>query len=151
MTRSLGQIILELGTTYNAQVAFRDTVLNISPIGRRFVKLYYRINPKMLDVARRNPTLLGEAIHAWFIIAPFVQAVVMAASTSDTKTRSAKQRPIRFTRAMHGRVVRLLRSIRNEGEDKALRRDLIKVEAELRRYVGLTPEEALEKLNRGSR
>ena len=150
MTRSLGQIILDLGTTYQSQIAFRDLVLNTSQIGRRFVKLYYRINPKMLNAARRNPTLLGQAIHTWFIIAPFVQAVV-AASDSETKERRPGQRPIRFTRATHQRLIRLLRAIGNEGKDKTLRRDLKEVEAELRRYVGQTSEEVLRTLNRGSR
>jgi hypothetical protein len=150
MTRSLGQNILDLGTTYDAQIAFRDDVLNGSPIGRRFVRLYYRHNPSALKLVAANPTLLGQAIHTWFIIAPFVGAVV-AASSSNGGGRAGQNSRMRFNRAIHGRVVRLLRALRAESGNPGLKRALLDVEAELRHYVGLTPEEALATIKRRPR
>jgi len=150
LTRSLGQNILALGTTYDAHIAFRDRVLDKSPIGRRFVKIYYRYNPKALNLAIANPSLLGQAVHAWLIVAPFVAAVVAASSATD-KTPATKARPMRFNRAVHGRVVRLLRAIRAEATDKGLKKAIDEVEAELKHYVGLTPEEALQTINRAPR
>jgi uncharacterized protein YjiS (DUF1127 family) len=149
MTRSLAEMILQLGTTYDSQVAFRDRVLTSSALGRRFVTLYYRHNPDAREVVGVNPTLLGQAVHAWFVISPFIRMIVAAAS--DNREAGKDTKGHRFTRTMHERVVALLRALRAATEKKAFRRALVEVETELRRYVGLTPSEALATIRRGSR
>ena len=62
--------------------------------------------------------------------------------------RPSKKRPGRFTRALHGRVVRLLRAFGDFASDKPFKKSLRELEAELAHYVGQTPEEVLKTLNR---
>jgi hypothetical protein len=145
LTRTLAQTILNLGTTYQAQLDFRDKVLNTSPAGKRFVKLYYGINPAMLAVAAANFALLGKAIDTWYTISPFVAAVVRTASDADA---GASLNRVRFTKTSHRKVISLFGDLRTHSQDKALKRALDEVERELNRYVGLTPSAALAMLQR---
>jgi hypothetical protein len=153
LTPALAKNILTLGVTYQSALDFRDDVLETNALGKRFVKLYYRHNPAARDLVLFNPTLLGQAIHAWLIIAPFAEAVVAAASPAGKKRANGK-RPMRFTRMMHRRVVDVLETVRRDameaGEGKEFNKAVDEVLAELKRYVGLTPEEALQTLRRSS-
>jgi len=150
MTPAMGQTMLALGMTFQLEIDFINNVLTPSAIGRHITTMMSRHQPVALKLMTANSELLGQAIRTWLIMTPFVQAVEACASNRGT---TGKKRPLRFTRALHGRVVRLLRAFHDFATDRAFKKSLGELEAELAHYVGQTPEEVLKTLNRrgGSR
>ena len=148
LTRSLAQTILELGRTYQVQMAFRE-LLQSSAVGKRMVILYYKHNPTMQLIARHDPLLLAESINTWLSVLEFVTATTVVASrNSDASPEYSK---LRFNKQLHDRVVQLLNRFGEGSKDKRFQLALKEVEQELSRYVGLTPGEALKTLRRKAR
>jgi len=145
MTPAIGQTMLALGMTFQLEIDFVNNVLGASAIGRRIVTMMKRHQPVTLRLMTANTELLGQAIRMWLIMTPFVQAIEACASNDGA---AGKKRSLRFTRALHGQVVRLLRAFSAYASDKAFKKSLAELEAELAHYVGQTPEEVLRTLNR---
>ncbi len=147
LTRSLAEAILDLGRTYQSAVDFRDEVLGSSPVGKRMIKTYYKYNPAILQIVLGNYELLAESLRTWKSILPFVRATD-ALATGRFDELAEQHRQLRFNKRVHDRVIRLLDRLRSESEDKGFHAALSDVKEELSRYVGLTPEEALERIRR---
>ena len=102
MSRSLAQTILDLGKTYQTlQSGFRDDVLKSSPSGVEMVNLYYKYNPTLRSIVVKDPELLGNAIHTWFSMQPFVEAVVAGARAGAERAARDQYRDIRFAEVTH--------------------------------------------------
>jgi hypothetical protein len=147
LTRSLGQAILDLGKTYQSQIDFRDKVLASSPLGRAMITLYYKYNPVLLSVAMTHYELLGEAMKTWMSVLSFVEAAVAMAEGRREAVPRARAR-LKFTRDQYRRIVSLMDRFRAESDDRNFHRAMNKVKTELAGYVGLTPAEAVERLQR---
>lgn len=145
LTRSYAQAILELGQTYETAVAFRDEVLGSSPLGEELVETYYRYNPTILPLVMDDYELMAEAMTTWRSILVFVTATVAAARGGEVAEELQERR---LTDELHGRVTRLLDRLRAKSEDTGFRAAIDEVKEELVRYVGLSPQEALETLRR---
>lgn len=129
LTRSLSQANLDLGQTYQYQIAFRDEVLASSPVGKRMIKIYYKYNPTILSIVLRNYELLAESMKTWMSILDFVTATVIAAGRSGDVPE--EHRRLRFSKALHDRIVRLLDRLRAGSEDKGFHGALDEVKEEL--------------------
>jgi hypothetical protein len=147
MTRSLAQTILDLGQTYRTQINFREDVLRSSARGTQMVALYYKYNPTLRSIAKRDPELLGESVHVWFSMQPFIEAVV-ALARGDESPAAEPSEEIRFANVTHQRIERLFDRLRAGSADRDFHAALDSAAYELSGYVGLTPAEALDRLRR---
>ena len=85
----------------------------------------------------------SDSFDAWAAVVPFVQG--MLATTSKTGGQDPKK-TIRFSTRDHARWVALINRFRAGFSNKAFQKVLDELEPELGQYVGLTAEEAVEKL-----
>jgi hypothetical protein len=146
LTRSYGQAILELGQTYETHLAFRDDVLNSSPLGERFVENYYTHNPTIIPLVMGDYQLMADAMTTWMSILGFVRATVAVARGDQTTAEMQEQR---FTEEMHDSVSRLLDRLRAKSQDADFQAWIDEVKEELARHVSLSPQQALETIRRG--
>ena len=114
------------------------------------VDLYYKYNPTLRSIVVKDPEFLGNAIHTWFSMQPFVEAVVAGARAGAERAARDQYRDIRFAEVTHRRIEGLFERIRAGSTDKEFHAALDKVADELRGYVGLTPAEAVARLRRAS-
>ncbi|MDP2816556.1 MAG: hypothetical protein Q8O19_07750 [Rectinemataceae bacterium] len=148
LTRSLGETILELGTTYNLAVDFRDQVLAPTPIGKRFLSHYYSSLDMTFAAVREDYSLIGTFIDTWFVLLPLVKGILEANGAGNWHGKDEYASHVRFTEALHKRVIDLIDGFRNNAPNRKYVGLLDELVTEIDRYVGLTPYEALEVLRR---
>jgi hypothetical protein len=130
--------ILQLSSTYQAQVAFRDRVLDGTEHGRELVARYERHLPAIWSAVRDDPGLIGSCLELWLEIHPFVAAVVGAAD-------GAQPAAARFEPAQGDRIRELARTFLDASDDEEFQRVVRAVVEELDGYVGLDAGQALDR------
>lgn len=148
LTRSLGETILELGTTFKIAVDFRDQILDRTPIGKRFLNYYYSSLVMTFAAVRENYSLIGSFIETWLALLPWVKGMLEANGEGDWHGKSEYAERIRFTQPSYRRVISLIDGFRSSAPNEEYIRLLDDLAAEVKRYVGLNPNEALKVIRR---
>jgi len=139
-----GKTILTLASTYPTTVEFRDGLLTTTPRGRQWKRYYDRHLSEIFHVAHNDLELMNASATTWLALYPFTRAMVRAASGR----RRGAAKKIMFTKRDHRACVNLIQRFRKGSEDVRFRKVLNELERELAGYAGLTPEEAVAKLQK---
>jgi hypothetical protein len=139
-----GKTILTLASSYPTTREFRDGLLTTTRRGRQWKRYYYRHLSEIFHVAHKDLELMKASATTWLALYPFTRAMVRAASGR----RRGAAKKIVFTKRDHRICVSLIRRFRKGSEDARFRKVLNELERELRGYAGLTPEEAVAKLQK---
>jgi hypothetical protein len=148
LTRSLGEMILELGDTLPVAVEFRDRVLKGSPTGDRYLSLYYDNMEHTFGAARQNYRLIANFVEVWMSILPFVRAVLEELHESEPRQDAGASARLRFDKRLHERVVKFLDDVGKSTESAEYRAVLADVREELDRYVGMDAAEMLRAIRK---
>lgn len=148
LTRSLGETILELGTTYRIAQDFRDQILAETAVGRYFLERYYANLDKTFAAARENYLLIGNFVNVWLTLLPWIQGLLEANGAGDWMGKDSYVGWVRFTDTAHERFFDLVRDFQKSAPDREYTELLDEVNAEVARYSGMSPREALVVLRR---
>ena len=139
-----GKTILTLASSYPTTREFRDGLLTTTRRGRQWKRYYYRHLSEIFHVGHKDLGLMNASATTWLALYPFTRAMVRAASGR----RRGAAKKIVFTKRDHRICVSLIGRFRKGSEDVRFRKVLNELERELRGYAGLTPEEAVAKLQK---
>jgi hypothetical protein len=139
-----GKTILTLASTYPTTREFRDGLLATTRRGRQWKRYYDRHLREIFHVAHKDLELMNASATTWLALYPFTRAMVRAASGG--RRRAAKK--IVFTKRDHRTCVSLIRRFRKGSENARFRKVLTELQGELAGYAGLTPEEAVARLQK---
>lgn len=148
VTKSLGDLLLELGGTYKIATAFRDDILTPTTTGASLLASYYRHIPDAFDVVRVDAALLAESIEAWRAIYPFASAVVTIGSPEYAKVSKVTSFAMVYGEKANERFQNVLRTYQSATDNKKFKYFLSELMEEIDSYVGLTPKQAIERLGR---
>jgi hypothetical protein len=140
--------IIELASTYNTQVAFRNRVLLKTPRGKQLARLYMVSLPAIWEVARRRYDLIESSRQLWLELHPLVATIVRLADDRAglDQTRHGSKPVLRITDRHFQAIAAVAAEFRKETKSRKFQRAIDDVMRELKRYVGLTAEEALGRL-----
>ena len=144
LAATAGKTILTLASSYPTTREFRDGLLTTTRRGRQWKRYYYRHLSEIFHVAHKDLELMNESATTSLALYPFTRAMVRAASGG----RRGVAKKIVFTKKTHRTCVNLIRRFRKGSENARFRKVLTELQGELARYVGLTPEEAVAKLQK---
>ena len=137
-----GKTILTLASTYPTTIEFRDGLLATTRRGRQWKRYYDRHLSEIFHVAHNDLELMSASATTWLALYPFTRAMVRTASGG----RRGAAKKIVFTKRDHRTCVSLIKRFRKGSEDARFRKVLTELQGELAGYVGLTPGEAVAKL-----
>jgi hypothetical protein len=136
--------ILELASTYQAQIDFRNRVLRNTPLGERVIGLYEESLPDIWEVARRRYDLVDWSRKMLLKYRPLVVEIVRLAESSDDA--AGEPGPQRLSSEDYAEVEAAANEFRRETASEGFRRAIDDVLAELRGFVGLNAVEVLDRL-----
>lgn len=148
LTRSLGETILELGTTYKIALEFRDKILAPTHRGKYFLDHYYANLDQTLQAVRDNYVLIGNFIEVWLTLLPWVIGMLEAKSDGEWKGKDQYVNRVRFSKELHKRCASFLIAFKKSAPNEQYASLLDEVKAEIDLYRGKTPHEALKILSR---
>lgn len=143
LTRSLGESILELGTTYPIALDFRDQILLETRIGKRFLDLYYDNLDTTFETTTADYHLIAEFIETWLAVQPFVKGLLEANGAGEWQGRSKHADDVLYHEQVHKRVTNLLEHFQGSSPSPDYTEVLQELCAELDRYVGLSARDVL--------
>ncbi|MED1624521.1 hypothetical protein [Bacillus pseudomycoides] len=142
LTRSLGETILSLGSTYQIACDFRDVMLKPTSVGSRLLEHYYKHLDTIFSIARKDYSLIANGIQAWEKVLPFANDMLKVPHDQF------QLQNITFEKEVHDKIVHLIHKFRSGTKDREFHKAMDEFEEELSKYVGLTSSEAVELLHR---
>ncbi len=148
LTTSLARNIFDLGSTFPVEMDFRQQLLAKTTVGKRLLKLYFANADELSKVTDSDTIALAMFVNAYFMLFPFIQAMVEVGSQKDTAAKRGEKRPLSFAKNTYNSFVDVFKRLRFSSRNKSFYKALDVFQKEMSLYVGLTPSEALEKLGR---
>jgi hypothetical protein len=133
--------LLSIGPAFAALNDFRNVILAHTAVGRQMIAYHDRFNQDALLLAKANPDIFRRTLRTCLLTFTFSRAMLRCHFTGRDDGRH-------FTQRMFETAVRLINEFESKSGDPELKRALHELEAEVERYVGLTPSEALKVLRR---
>jgi hypothetical protein len=139
--------ILNLATTYQTMLDFRDKLLLTTERGRELKANYDRYLNQIYDVACQSNRLVSDSATTWLSVYPFVKEMVRIADAAEG--RNSKSTP-KLVSQSYRRCEDLIRRFRDGSNDDGFRELLGELAKELKGYEGLTATQAVDRLRKST-
>lgn len=141
LTQEITGGIAQLASTYMSTIHFRDDVLLKGGRGRELKAIYDHSLHELYRLASRNLRLFHQTATTWFVLHPFVEAMVREARRTPGSGDQV------FTADLLKRCKALLHNYSAASKNNEFRNDLREISEDLDAFEGLSASEAVSALH----